>query len=269
MAKDNPAQDRRHATDEGIGAPDATPADMKAQPNPPEAEPALAGLRAAMPGVTRKFRAGEHVYHQGEHETRLCLVASGWVALAVDIEGGGRCIVDFALPGDMLGCIFCAAWQTPHAAHCLTEASLRIASRGEACMAFARDPRLERYVARCRACSAFREQDHLANVVLRRAETRVAHMLLELCCRVLHGAPGRAACLVPAGGVVVPLGLGQMSAALGLTTVHLSRTLKLLREAGIVAIERRRIRVLDPSRLARQAGAFTPALADPLPGWEG
>lgn len=273
MTKDNPTKDRRRLAPEDDGASSggapaseasASVADASTQDDALREAPALASLGTAMPGVMRRFRPGEHVYHQGEQETRLCLVASGWVALAVDIEGGDRCIVDFVLPGDMLGCILCAAWRTPHAAICVTEARLRIASRAEAGAAFARDPRLERYVARCRACSAFREQDHLANVVLRHAEARVAHMLLELCCRVLHGAPRR-----PAGGVAVPLGLGQMSAALGLTNVHLSRTLKRLREAGTVAIERRRITVLDPPRLVRLAGNFTPTLADPLPGWEG
>lgn len=250
MAKDNPT--RENPLPEVGSAPGAEP-------------PAtFESLVAAMPGTTRRFGAGESVYHQGEHETRLCLVLEGWLAMPRDIEGGAHCLVDFALQGDMLGCILCQDWRTPHGAVCVTEAWLRVAPRGQAMAALTADPRLDRYVARCRACSAFREQDHLANVVLRRAEARVAHMLLELCCRVLHGGPRR-----PAGGVVVPLGLRQMGAALGLTSVHLSRSLKTLREAGIVAIERRRIRVLDPPALARRAGSFNPALADPLPGWSG
>lgn len=59
-----------------------------------------------------------------------------------------------------------------------------------------------------------------------------------------------------------PLSQIQLSAVLGLTAVHLSRTIKALRATGVVEWQGRHIRILDRARLMA-AGQFDPTYLRP------
>ena len=52
----------------------------------------------------------------------------------------------------------------------------------------------------------------------------------------------------------LPLTQEHIGDALGLTSVHVNRTLRSLREDGIVALNRGTLHVIDPDRLAETAG---------------
>ncbi len=103
------------------------------------------------------------------------------------------------------------------------------------------------------ACIAARDQvfayQHLTSVGRRTARERVANLLLELFVRVRQSAP-------EASGDAIRLLLTQehLGDALGLTSVHVNRTLRALREDGVLAIKRGALSILDPDRLAEEAG---------------
>ena len=52
----------------------------------------------------------------------------------------------------------------------------------------------------------------------------------------------------------MPLTLEHLGDALGLTGVHVSRTLRVLREQGAVVVEHRRLKVVNPEAFMRAAG---------------
>ncbi len=91
--------------------------------------------------------------------------------------------------------------------------------------------------------------EHLTNIGRRVARERVAHLLLELFYRVwlAHPSPH-------SDGVELPLTQEHIGDALGLTSVHVNRTLRQLREAGLVTISGHNMQVLDPDMLAEVAG---------------
>jgi CRP/FNR family transcriptional regulator len=88
--------------------------------------------------------------------------------------------------------------------------------------------------------------DHLTSVGRRTARERIAHLLFELDHRVRARSPG-----LP---TAIPLTQTQIGDALGLSEVHVNRTLQSFREAGLVRLGRGVIGILGPDRLAGIAG---------------
>ena len=218
-----------------------------------------AGWGAVVPGRRRRFRAGDCLYRQGQDGRPGFVIESGWVAIEVDTDDGGRCIADFLLPGDVLVAAPRARRCPDHSARCLTDVAVRIGSRREL-MAFAEETGdLAGYFDHCTACRMFRTQDHLANVVTRDAYGRVAHLLYELYCRSTHdGGSGGG------GEIACPLRLGHIGAITGLSTVHVSRTLGQLAARGVLALKSSRLTVVDRTRLEHAAGGFDATAADPV-----
>jgi CRP/FNR family transcriptional regulator, anaerobic regulatory protein len=68
----------------------------------------------------RVIPAGSDLYRQGDICSTYYIVLNGWIALSVLLEDGSCQIVDFALPGAVLG--FQSEAETPmyHSARCLS-----------------------------------------------------------------------------------------------------------------------------------------------------
>ncbi|WP_425229435.1 Crp/Fnr family transcriptional regulator [Sphingomonas sp.] len=92
----------------------------------------------------------------------------------------------------------------------------------------------------------------LVNIGRRDARSRMAHFLCELASRyrMMDQSDGRA--------VRLPMSQEQIGNALGLTAVHVNRTLGGLRTDNLVSFEHGQLTVLDPHGLAR-AGDFDAA----------
>lgn len=84
----------------------------------------------------------------------------------------------------------------------------------------------------------------LTNVGQRKAEKRMAHLFCELLARL------QAVGLADADGCAMPFRQPELGDILGITSVHVNRSLKELRNAGLATLKRRRLVVHDPDRLA-------------------
>jgi len=94
-----------------------------------------------------------------------------------------------------------------------------------------------------------RAHDHLTNLGLRGARERIAHLLLEIYVRLRRRLP-----VEPGETIHLPLSQGHIGQALGLTYVHVCRTLQILREQKIVRLANRRLEIIDPLALIAAAG---------------
>jgi hypothetical protein len=74
-------------------------------------------------------------------------------------------------------------------------------------------------------------------------------LLLELYVRLHHRFP-----VSPGETICLPLSQGDIGQALGLTYVHVCRTLQILREQKIVHLANRRLEIIDPQSLIAAAG---------------
>lgn len=206
-----------------------------------------------------KVPPGADLVRQGEAAVEAFTVLEGWAMRYVLLADGGRQILDFCLPGDFVG------FEPDEGA--VHEHGVQAITPVRAC-SFTRAALIERVAANAEvgfrlACLSHRDQvaseRHLTSVGRRAARGRVANLLLELFLRVRARGDG--------GGdgtsIALPLTQEHLGDALGLTPVHVNRTLRRLREDGIATLTDHRLMVLDPGRLAAKAGqpAALPRLA--------
>jgi len=193
--------------------------------------------------------AGSDLYRQGDICTTYFIVLNGWLALCVLFDDGSCQILDFALPGAVLG--FQQAPNAPmyHSARCLSVVRAYAFPRRKLDMIIETNPRLAILLCRQITANEARAHDHLTNIGLRDARQRIAHLLLELYVRVRQRLP------VELGEIFhLPLSQEQIGHALGLTYVHVCRTLRVLREQKIVRLSKHRLEIIDPEALIAAAG---------------
>src|SRR3974377_678154 len=171
---------------------------------------------------------GSELYRQGEICSTYFIVLNGWVALSVLLDDGSCQILDFALPGAVLG--FQSSPDAPmyHSARCLSIVRVYAFPQRKLDVIIETNTRLAILLCRQVTADEARAHDHLANIGLRDARQRIAHLLLELYVRVRGRLP-----VEPGETVQLPISQGQIGQALGLTYVHVCRTLQTLREQKI------------------------------------
>ncbi|HEV7251965.1 MAG TPA: Crp/Fnr family transcriptional regulator [Mesorhizobium sp.] len=91
-------------------------------------------------------------------------------------------------------------------------------------------------------------REWLVNLGQRRAELRIAHLFCELHVRM------KAVGLTTDGSFELPLTQVELGDTVGLSTVHVNRTLKELREAELVTVRGKRIVIPDVARLRAYSG---------------
>jgi CRP-like cAMP-binding protein len=94
-------------------------------------------------------------------------------------------------------------------------------------------------------------REWVVNVGRRDAYTRIAHLLCEFLVRL------KAVGLVENGTFHFPITQANLADATGISTVHMSRALKALRENGLIQTSRMHLAVPDLERL-KEAGEFDP-----------
>jgi len=104
-----------------------------------------------------------------------------------------------------------------------------------------------------------RAHDHLTNLDLRSASERIAHLLLEVYVRLRRRLPAE-----PGEIIHLPLSQGHIGQAVGLTYVHVCRTLQILREQDVVRFANHNLEIIDPPALIATAGMEH--IEQPAPG---
>lgn len=201
----------------------------------------------ALPGHVREFGPGRDIVKLGERMTHSCLIAEGVVARFGQTADGMRQFSALYLPGDM-GDLHSAVLprvsaplqatgpatiiSVPHAALIDAAASSDVLAR-----AFWRDCVIDAQIA----------AEWMLNIARRKASSRLAHLLCELAVRYeLIGAPP--------GTFPMELTQSHLGDALGLTSVHVNRSLRVLREEGLILLRDRVMTIPDWDAMSHRAG---------------
>ena len=189
---------------------------------------------------------------EGDDVTESCILLEGFTCRHKLARDGGRQIVSFHLPGDILDLQHLQLPKADHNVQSITEVTvawvavrdLKALVRGHPSVndAFWRDALID--------ASIFREW--VLNVGRRDAKTRVAHMLCEFAARreaAGLGSPER---------FELPMTQEEIADAVGLTPVHVNRMLQSLRKDGVIDRTGREVQIADWQRMRRVAG-FDPA----------
>ena len=205
-------------------------------------------LRLFPCGVRTQDRpAGTTLFHQGEPFDFVLILRSGWVVTYKVFEDGQRQIIRFALPGDLIGFEGDAVSGMAYGAEAITNVTVCGVKRSRFLRVCAESPQLAMNFANTLARETLSAWNHVAALGQQGALGRVANLLLDLHRRVVSrgGANGAA--------VHLPISQIHIGDATGLTSVHVCRTLKQMRQDGLLEFRKERLVLLDPRRLAEVA----------------
>lgn len=203
----------------------------------------LEGLRKRR----RTFVAGRDLVHQGQSDQAAYILISGWACSYKLLEDGQRQIVDFQIPGDFLGLRSVVLHLSDHSVEPVTDIEVTEVHVSDLMKTFSDTPRLATAVLWVASRDEAMVVEHLINIGRRAADVRVAHFLLELGARLTLVGLGSKT------GYACPLTQYLLADALGLSSVHVNRVLRTLREAGMVTFRDGFVTFDDYDRLAEYA----------------
>jgi CRP-like cAMP-binding protein len=196
----------------------------------------------------RNFTAGAELYAEGEPCPDMLIVTEGWAILYTILEDGRRQILDIVLPGDVLAGPPRPGRIMRHTAECLTDVTVAVVPHEHLRTLIAHDPALAFAVMQRNASGLDAAYAALTTVGRKCAREAVASFLHRLYHRARALDPS-----TPADSVTIPLTLDHIGDALGLTGVHVCRTLKGLKDQGILKFCKGALTIYDPARLRRTA----------------
>lgn len=198
----------------------------------------------------RNVKAGQDLFRQGEPSDRIYTLVDGWLFRYNLQSDGRRQILDFALPGALLGFRAANERLTTYGVQALTNAVVCTIPRTAFGKLLQQRPETGLRVAELSQRDISITYDHLISMGRRSARERVAHLILELYVRCRSQWPGHAI-----NEMILPLTQEHIGDATALTGVHVNRVLKGLKESGILKFSYRRLSILDPDKLLDAAGA--------------
>ncbi|MFN3668976.1 MAG: Crp/Fnr family transcriptional regulator [Brevundimonas sp.] len=200
-----------------------------------------------LPHRTRVFESSSYVVSEGERPIHCSVMISGFAYRQKQTSGGARQIVSIHIPGEAL--------DFQHLFLDVADHSVQMLTRGEVAIVALRDlqnlmdayPGLSRAISRRLLVEASIFREWVLNVGRRDARSRMAHLLCEFAIRM------RVAGMTGDHGFELPITQEQFADAVGLTSVHVNRTLRALDADGFVKRDKRTIFIPSWKRLAEIA----------------
>jgi len=204
----------------------------------------MAAMAAA---TTRVFPARTVILREGELQTMMSQVVSGWATSRCTLPDGRTQLISILLPGDMIGVSSLIHGSRRESIEAQTQVSVQSLSHAQVLHLAAKTPSVALWLIWHQSQESMRADEWLAVLSHGNAIEKIAFLLLGLY-RRLKGV-GQAS----DGPVRVPLTLREIGERVGLTLPHVCRTVALLRERGVVKVHYRAIDIIDPRALIAYA----------------
>jgi CRP-like cAMP-binding protein len=180
---------------------------------------------------------------QGAAATKLAVMLEGWACRKKMLPDGRRQIVAFYLPGDVCDFSVLMAPAIDSTIELLPGARVAGISR-EALGALNRNqPRITRGLWWESQAATAIQREWMVNIGQRSALARIAHLLCEIVTRL--DAVG----LVKDGQCALPISQIDLGDACAMTTAHTNRTLRQLRDEGLITWRSDRLKIHDLTAL--------------------
>lgn len=204
-------------------------------------------LLAAMSDV-RQLDQGTHLIRKGDRPHDVHILLEGWAARYEIVPDGGRSITAFLLPGDLLDQHVTMLGRMDHSILTLTDATVAFLPNGRLESIAVRRPLVASALWWSTLVDAGVLRAWLVNLGRRDAFESIGHLLCELHARLTKvGYPTKA-------DFELPLTQEDVADALGLTSTHVNRMLRRLREEGYITLRHNRLMILDVARLQDATG---------------
>lgn len=184
----------------------------------------------------------------GAVPSHVHVVLDGWAARYNILRDGSRRITALLLPGDICDMDSAMGSAMDHGISTITNCAVAYIP-GDRMDAFTFcTPKIARALRRSALVDASILRQWLVNAGRRTAVETMAHLLAELYVRV-EAIGG-----VADGSFDLPLTQEELGDATGMTHVHVNRTLRELRERGLIKITKGRLHIPDVTALEKTAG---------------
>lgn len=194
-----------------------------------------------------KYRKNATVWSEHEEETHFFTLKSGWACAFHNLEDGSRQILDIFVPGDIIGIRECAFRRRLVSVVTLTEAELCPFPQDRLARVFAQSSTLAGLFFMISSADQAILLQRLINLGRRNALVKLSHFLVEICERL------KRACVELDQDFHLPLSQALLGDALGLSAVHVNRTVKILKEKQLIARGHGSVDVLDLNGLKKIA----------------
>jgi CRP-like cAMP-binding protein len=194
--------------------------------------------------------AGREIIRVGDNAPELYTLYSGWAFRFKKLPDGRRQILNFLLPGDLLGLQAAMFDAALHSIEALTEAQLCVLPRRKVWALFGEMPALAFDVVWLGSREESIVDENLTSAGRRTASERVAALIVALYKRA------RALGLVAEQTFAFPLTQQHIADALGLSLVHTNKTLARLRRMGMFTRSNHMLTLTNPHVLERVGQFF-------------
>ena len=214
----------------------------------PEEETAIRGMVSEV----RRVAADKVFIRSGEELHQSILLIDGWMARAKDLRGGKRQITELHIAGDFADLHSFTLKRLEHDVLTLTPCTVAVVPHDRLRQITERHPHLTRVYWFMTNLDAAIHRERALSLGRRSALSRAAHLFCEMFVRL--EIVGRTS----GDSYDFPLTQEELGECLGLTSVHVNRTLQELRRRNLIELESRRLTVLNPPAL-RAIAEFDPA----------
>ena len=194
--------------------------------------------------------AGAEIIRAGDDSPEIYTLYSGWAFRFKTLPDGRRQILNFLLPGDLVGLQAAMFDAAQHGIEALTEVQLCLLPRRKVWALFGEMPELAFDVAWLGSREESHVDENLTSVGRRTAAERAAALIVMLYKRA------KAIGLVAEEIFEFPLTQQHIADALGLSLVHTNKTLAKLRRMGMFKLTNGSLMLTNPRVLERVALYF-------------
>jgi CRP-like cAMP-binding protein len=203
----------------------------------------------ALPYKLRSLGPSQYVVREGDRAENSCLLLSGFAYRSKIVGDGGRQILAIHMKGDIVDLQNSLLGIADHNVQALTPIEIAAIPR-EAVLELMRErPAVAEAMWHDTLVDGSVHREWTANVGRRDSSTRMAHLLCEFALRLETAGLGEHS------NYELPMTQEHLADCLGLTPVHVNRTLKGLESDGLITRTMRAVRVPNWPKLAA-AGDF-------------
>jgi CRP-like cAMP-binding protein len=192
-----------------------------------------------LPADVVDYQQDRTVIRHGQELNQSTLLLEGWMARAKDLPTGQRQMAELNIPGDFVDLHGFTLKRLDHDIIAITRCRVAVVPHERLNEMTERFPRLTRVYWFMTNVDAAIHREWTLSLGRRTAMARMAQLICELNVRL--GIAG----LAGDHSYDFPLTQVELAECLGLTAVHVNRTLQELRRKGLVQLQNRRVTILN------------------------
>jgi CRP-like cAMP-binding protein len=202
-------------------------------------------------GDVRVFAPGEDMIAQGDRTGGVRLLLDGFACRYKVLEDGRRQIVAYFVPGDLCDLRVFILKRMDHSIGALAASRVAIIAPDDILRLTSQFPNLTRALWWCTLVEEAIAREWIVNIGQRNARERMGHLFCELLFRF------RAVGLSQGNSCTLPLTQVELAETLGLSSVHVNRTLQELRRQKLITLEGGTLTIEDFDKL-KEVTFFNP-----------